>query len=115
MSSMKIEEVKSNELLNRIATHTHIKGLGVREDGTVIDIAAGLVGQQAAREVSTKPDNHNEHADAMQRTGGSYACTVESALMCQPLVLTFPFTPCPRSSTGRRDRGRPDQDEEDGR
>jgi RuvB-like protein 1 (pontin 52) len=50
--SMKIEEVKSNELLSRIATHTHIKGLGVREDGTVIDIAAGLVGQQAAREAA---------------------------------------------------------------
>ena len=48
--SMKIEEVKSSEQLNRIATHTHIKGLGVREDGTVIDIASGLVGQQAARE-----------------------------------------------------------------
>src|SRR4051794_29018190 len=27
-SSMRIEEVKSTELLQRIATHTHIKGLG---------------------------------------------------------------------------------------
>lgn len=49
---MKIEEVKSTELLQRIATHTHIKGLGVREDGTVISVASGLVGQEAAREAA---------------------------------------------------------------
>lgn len=50
--SMKIEEVKSSELLSRIATHTHIKGLGMRDDGSVIPIAAGLVGQEAAREAA---------------------------------------------------------------
>ncbi len=50
--SMKIEEVKSTELLQRIATHTHIKGLGVRDDGVVIPVAAGLVGQEAAREAA---------------------------------------------------------------
>jgi hypothetical protein len=51
MSSIKIEEVKSTERLQRIATHTHIKGLGLREDGTATPIAAGLVGQTKAREV----------------------------------------------------------------
>lgn len=51
MSSIKIEEVKSTERLQRIATHTHIKGLGLREDGTATPIAAGLVGQMKAREV----------------------------------------------------------------
>lgn len=51
MSSIKIEEVKSTERLARIATHTHIKGLGLREDGTATPIAAGLVGQVKAREV----------------------------------------------------------------
>lgn len=51
MSSIKIEEVKSTERLQRIATHTHIKGLGLRDDGSATPIAAGLVGQTRAREV----------------------------------------------------------------
>jgi hypothetical protein len=51
MSSIKIEEVKSTERMQRIATHTHVKGLGLKEDGTAIVIAAGLVGQAKAREV----------------------------------------------------------------
>jgi DNA helicase TIP49 (TBP-interacting protein) len=49
---MRIEEVKSSELYQRIATHTHIKGLGIREDGTVIPVASGLVGQEEAREAA---------------------------------------------------------------
>lgn len=49
---MRIEEVKSTEIHQRIATHTHIKGLGIKEDGSVIPVAAGLVGQEEAREVS---------------------------------------------------------------
>jgi RuvB-like protein 1 (pontin 52) len=49
---MKIEEMKTSEVMQRIATHTHIKGLGVRDDGTVIPIAAGLVGQEKAREAA---------------------------------------------------------------
>jgi RuvB-like protein 1 (pontin 52) len=52
-NSMRIEEVKSTELLQRIAAHTHIKGLGCAEDGSVIPIAAGLVGQEAAREAAS--------------------------------------------------------------
>ncbi len=34
----------------RVATHTHIKGLGLRDDGTANPIAAGFVGQEQARE-----------------------------------------------------------------
>jgi RuvB-like protein 1 (pontin 52) len=49
---MKIEEVKSTTKTQRIAAHTHIKGLGLGEDGIAIPVAAGLVGQEAAREVS---------------------------------------------------------------
>ena len=49
---MRIEEVKSTELYQRIATHTHIKGLGIKEDGSVIPVAAGLVGQEEAREAA---------------------------------------------------------------
>lgn len=48
---MKIEEVKSTTKTQRIATHSHIKGLGLNEDGAAINIASGLVGQENAREV----------------------------------------------------------------
>ena len=48
---MKIEEVKSTTKTQRIAAHTHIKGLGLDETGFAIPVAAGLVGQEAAREV----------------------------------------------------------------
>ena len=33
-----------------MAAHTHIKGLGVDKEGTALPIAAGLVGQEKARE-----------------------------------------------------------------
>jgi len=49
---MRIEEVDSTTKIQRIATHTHIKGLGLREDGIAEPIAAGLVGQCAAREAA---------------------------------------------------------------
>src|SRR5688572_241851 len=51
-TKMKIEEMKSKKILKRIATHTHVKGLGLREDGTAAPIGAGLVGQSEAREVT---------------------------------------------------------------
>ena len=50
---MKIEEVKSTTKTQRIAAHSHIKGLGLDENGLAHQIASGLVGQQTAREVST--------------------------------------------------------------
>jgi len=49
---MKIEEVKSTAKIQRISAHTHIKGLGLDENGVAIQNAAGLVGQELAREVS---------------------------------------------------------------
>ena len=48
---MKIEEVKSTTKVQRVAVHTHIKGLGLDEKGNAKEIAAGLVGQEKAREV----------------------------------------------------------------
>lgn len=48
---MKIEEVKSTVRTQRIAAHSHIKGLGLDANGVPLQIGAGLVGQQAAREV----------------------------------------------------------------
>lgn len=48
---MKIEEVKSTVKTQRISAHSHIKGLGLDENGFAIPSAAGLVGQEQAREV----------------------------------------------------------------
>lgn len=47
---MRIEEVSSTIKTQRVATHTHIKGLGIKEDGSAIPMAAGFVGQEQARE-----------------------------------------------------------------
>lgn len=51
---MKIEEVKSTTKTQRIATHSHVKGLGLDESGYAHQSGAGLVGQELAREVRTK-------------------------------------------------------------
>ncbi|KIW90210.1 RuvB-like helicase 1 [Cladophialophora bantiana CBS 173.52] len=45
-----ISEVKGNARENRTAAHTHIKGLGLRSDGTAEPSGNGFVGQAAARE-----------------------------------------------------------------
>ena len=49
---MKIEEVTSTTKAQRVAVHTHVKGLGLDEGGKALPLAAGLVGQEKAREVS---------------------------------------------------------------
>jgi len=46
-----ISEVKNSSRENRTSSHTHIKGLGLRSDGTSERQAAGFVGQTTAREV----------------------------------------------------------------
>lgn len=51
-TSLKIEEVKSNTKTQRIASHSHIKGLGVDDQGKAQPIGGGLVGQTHAREAS---------------------------------------------------------------
>lgn len=48
---VQISEVKGNTRDSRTAAHTHIKGLGLRQDGTAERQAGGFVGQVAAREV----------------------------------------------------------------
>uniref|UniRef100_I3M4N9 RuvB-like helicase n=1 Tax=Ictidomys tridecemlineatus TaxID=43179 RepID=I3M4N9_ICTTR len=47
---MKIEEVKSTTKTQRIASHSHVKGLGLDESGLAKQAASGLVGQENARE-----------------------------------------------------------------
>jgi RuvB-like protein 1 (pontin 52) len=52
-SNLKIQEIKSNTKAQRIATHSHIKGLGLKPDGTaIIPESNGLVGQEKAREAA---------------------------------------------------------------
>jgi RuvB-like protein 1 (pontin 52) len=48
---VQIIDVKGNTRERRTATHTHIKGLGLREDGHAEKQSGGFVGQAAAREV----------------------------------------------------------------
>merc|ERR1711968_150881 len=50
--TMKIEEVKSTTKAQRVASHTHIKGLGLDDNGTAEQCASGLCGQEKAREAA---------------------------------------------------------------
>lgn len=56
---MKIEEVKSTVKTQRIAAHSHVKGLGLDESGVPLDIGSGLVGQKPAREVRLFNTSHS--------------------------------------------------------
>lgn len=49
---MKIEEVKSTTKTQRIASHSHVKGLGLNDEGTAVAVASGMVGQENAREAA---------------------------------------------------------------
>eukprot|EP00245_Coleochaete_scutata_P007618 TRINITY_DN23104_c0_g1_i1.p1 TRINITY_DN23104_c0_g1~~TRINITY_DN23104_c0_g1_i1.p1 ORF type:complete len:456 (+),score=109.30 TRINITY_DN23104_c0_g1_i1:167-1534(+) len=49
---MRIEEVQSTTKKQRVATHTHIKGLGLKDDGMAMPLASGFVGQGEAREAA---------------------------------------------------------------
>ena len=49
---MRIEEVASTTKTQRVSTHTHIKGLGLQDDGAAAQMAAGFVGQENAREAA---------------------------------------------------------------
>ena len=50
--SSQIEEVQSTTKQARVAVHTHVKGLGLDEQGQALPVASGLVGQEKAREAS---------------------------------------------------------------
>lgn len=51
---MKIEEVKSTTKTERIASHSHVKGLGLNDAGEADPVAAGFIGQEKAREVDSE-------------------------------------------------------------
>lgn len=50
--NMKIQEVLSTQKEQRVATHSHIKGLGLKEDGIADEVSGGFVGQKNAREAA---------------------------------------------------------------
>jgi RuvB-like protein 1 (pontin 52) len=50
MDGQQIASAAGSSRKQRIATHTHIKGLGLEEDGKAATSAAGWVGQELARE-----------------------------------------------------------------
>ncbi len=62
IKKMEIKEIQRKE--KRIAAHTHIKGLGLNDDGIANPNAAGLVGQLQAREVSRFSLSHGRHLPA---------------------------------------------------
>jgi RuvB-like protein 1 len=49
---LNIQEVKSTTKTQRVASHSHIKGLGLKKDGKPEEISMGLVGQNEAREAA---------------------------------------------------------------
>jgi RuvB-like protein 1 (pontin 52) len=55
---MQIQEVNSTSnsiKLHRISAHSHIKGLGLNNEGIANPISQGFVGQKEAREVTLIP------------------------------------------------------------
>ena len=67
MAPVQINEVKGNTRENRTATHSHIKGLGLKSDGTAEQTAAGFIGQAGAREVGAMLDEIENGADTFFR------------------------------------------------
>jgi DNA helicase TIP49 (TBP-interacting protein) len=51
---MKIEEVKSVTRANRVAAHSHVKSLGLTEEGTATDIGGGITYVFKAKAIPTK-------------------------------------------------------------
>jgi TIP49 P-loop domain len=62
--AMRIEEVASTTKAQRVATHTHIKGLGLGEDGTAAVLASGFVGQEQV--LSMRHECHAAHLHSKQ-------------------------------------------------
>lgn len=50
MDSLSVNS-SSTSTTKKVATHSHIKGLGLKEDGLAEPISSGFVGQYKAREV----------------------------------------------------------------
>ena len=47
----KVDEIKSSNKKQRVSAHSHVKGLGLNEEGNAIIDSFGLIGQTEARKV----------------------------------------------------------------
>ncbi len=54
--AVKIQEVKNVQVEKRVASHSHITGLGLDDKGYAQHTASGFVGQAKAREVKFDVD-----------------------------------------------------------
>eukprot|EP00033_Pygsuia_biforma_P001714 GCRY01001920.1.p1 GENE.GCRY01001920.1~~GCRY01001920.1.p1 ORF type:complete len:473 (-),score=112.30 GCRY01001920.1:77-1444(-) len=95
---MKVEEVKSTAKSQRIAAHSHIKGLGLNEDGSAKEKGSGLVGQGTAREacgiVSELIKSKKMAGRALLLVGGPGTGKTALALgISQELGTKVPFCP----------------------
>ena len=52
----KTEDIK-NLSKQRISAHSHIKGLGLNDDGSISNVSCGLIGQETARQVCHSLEN----------------------------------------------------------
>lgn len=95
---MKIEEVRSTAKTQRVAAHSHIKGLGLTPAGTAGQRHAGLVGQEQAREaagVVVELIRQKKMAGrALLLAGGmGTGKTALSMAVCHELGTKVPFCP----------------------
>ncbi|SPO05687.1 RuvB-like helicase 1 [Cephalotrichum gorgonifer] len=95
---VQISEVKGNKRDNRTAAHTHIKGLGLKLDGTAEKQAAGFVGQTEAREacgiVADLIRSHKMAGRGVLLAGGPGTGKTALALaVSQELGTRIPFCP----------------------
>lgn len=51
-TAMKIEDIRSTVKAQRIAAHSHVKGLGLSASGTANQMGGGMIGQEKAREAA---------------------------------------------------------------
>jgi hypothetical protein len=105
---MKIEEVQSTTKTQRIAVHTHIKGLGLDENGVALPIASGLVGQEKAREVCIScilKYYKTTFFPAPIQSSKAYSYFPPLYIVLQFIFLCFFFFFCFSSLSGLRHRG----------
>ena len=93
-------ETKSNKTANTqsVAPHSHIKGLGLEQDGRAIEIAAGFTGQTKAREAAglivdlVKARKMSGRAVLLAGPSGTGKTAIALA-MSQELGVKVPFCP----------------------